>query len=190
MPNDDYEKRICPAMEVVFDGDCDYRCERDLHHHLTLLFNASSNMKLGQRDRAIVYGHPTGGRYQWTGVSETSGNLDMCLAPAGDQTAIEINYNYNNEDKIKQGIIKLLDPENPHRAAVYLVVSTRPIKSAIERSFQSALKWISDTRQRNSSFGLKVIVIEQCGGCRFLFEGTWDGHPPSIGNEVTVHGRF
>ena len=50
-------------MEEVFKGAGLYRCERDLHHHLSILFSAVSPMNIGQ-ENALA-------RYEWVTVHES-----------------------------------------------------------------------------------------------------------------------
>jgi len=85
MASPNMENRIRPAILQVFDGDGAYRCERDLHHHLTILFNAISPLSAGQESSVIEYEHPTKAKYSWSGEGSKSGNVDMFFFPSTEE---------------------------------------------------------------------------------------------------------
>jgi hypothetical protein len=116
-----FESLVKPAICKVLEGtDGSYRCERDLHHHLTVCLEQVQPLRLGTRARILRTEDPAVARYG-TG---RRGNIDFLLAN-GDLTgsrreiALEVNWNYSSSDKICRDFCKLLDPGNRYREAVY-----------------------------------------------------------------------
>lgn len=168
-------------MIAVFESDMNYRRERDLHHHLTVLFERIAPLKVGQSDAAVAYEWPTTGVYQWTGAYPTSGNLDMFFfendgdakfaCPSGG-TAVEINCNYRDSDKNKRDLIKLLDPMNRYGEAIYAVVSTEgEMRRSVEIGLDDAVTYLGPQLGRRPLPPAKMLLIEELGGWRFLYEG-------------------
>jgi hypothetical protein len=182
MPSPNYENRIRVAMVKVFELDGDYRCERDLHHHLTALFDSISPMRIGQKDTLVRYEKPTKGSYQWKGDSPSSGNIDIVFLTNGaDQAywnppegiAVEVNCNYPSTTKIKQDLIKLLDPDNSFAEAVYVVVGTEQVMMRpVELGCEEAIAYLTPQRNDRPFPLMRILLVEELGGWRFLYEGS------------------
>jgi hypothetical protein len=183
MPSANYLNRIFPGMVTVFELDADYRCERDLHHHLTSLFDKISPMRIGEKNTLVRYEMLTLGNYNWSGDTPSSGNIDIFFMASDEDanfnvpiggTAIEINCNYTPDTKTKQDLIKLLDPLNHFGEAVYVVVGTeRGMRRPVEIGFEDAIAHLA-VHQGDRRFSLtKILLIEELGGWRFLYEGSF-----------------
>jgi hypothetical protein len=179
MPNNSLERWVLPAVDAVYEGDGVYRCERDLHHHLTALFEKIESLRIGSFERLAEYEHPTIGKYQWTGESDSSGNVDIYFFPRQENgerladVAIEVNYNYKSLDKIKQDIIKLIDPLNNYSQGVYVACGeTCGFKEAVVTGVQRAFEWFyEDDPTFTLPPGLLLLVIENCRGRRTFWKG-------------------
>ncbi len=168
-------------MVKVFELDGDYRCERDLHHHLTALFDGLSPLRIGQKNTLVRYEKPTRGTYQWSGESPSSGNIDIYFV--GNETdpqfssptngiAVEVNCNYTSVTKTKQDLIKLLDPINEFAEAVYVVVGTeQAMRRPVELGLEDAITYLVAQRDGAVFFTVRVLLVEELGGWRFLYEG-------------------
>ncbi len=179
MPNQTFETWVAPAIRSIYESDGLYRCERDLHHHLTSLFERTAPLNLGSLRAVAEYEHPTLGKYCWTGQSDTSGNVDIHFFRTdseGEQVgdvAIEVNYNYPSTEKSKQDLIKLIDPLNAYACSVYIACGvTCGFKDSVVVGLTKAFDWFNED---DPGFllpaGLVLFVIEDCRGKRTLWTG-------------------
>jgi len=164
-----FDALINPAVNLLLaEGQGVYRCERDLHHHLTLCLNVVTKLGLGRADRVIRYEEPTLAKYSWTKDNEKSGNVDFffptgAMSPLGPVgTAMEVNYNYRDSQKIMQDFVKLLDPSNGFGEAVYLAYGrSADFANLVAAGYQSATEWLSQHRMGFQSAGdIRVILID------------------------------
>jgi len=142
-----------------------YRCERDLHHHLTLCLNAVRPLRLGRSDKLLEMEHPTRAKYRWgSSAGFKAGNIDFYFLPA---TALELNCNYDDRAKISQDLIKLVDPRNSHHEAVYFAYAykKRGFRSCVEKGFDSALWFFTeDCAAFQLASPLYILVAERTVG--------------------------
>lgn len=72
-----YERLVKPAILSLLDSsDCSYRCERDLHHHLTVCLDRVQPLNLGSRQTRMHAEEPAVACYG----SGRHGNIDFFLA--------------------------------------------------------------------------------------------------------------
>jgi hypothetical protein len=168
-------------MVKVFELDGDYRCERDLHHHLTALFENVSPLRIGRKDTLVRYEKPTTGTYQWSGEYPSAGNIDIFFVPNNADPnlasplgglAVEVNCNYTSVTKNMQDLIKLLDPLNQFAESVYVVVGTdRAMRRSVELGLEDAITYLATERTGGAFSPVRVLLIEELAGWRFLYEG-------------------
>jgi hypothetical protein len=182
-----FDNRIRPSVSEVFQGDGAYRCERDLHHHLTILFNGHSPLRLSDKsDPVAEYEHPTIARYAWSKKKKKSGSIDIYflprLTPADYATgeggiAIEVNCDYNSLKKIKQDFIKLIDPVNGYNESVYIAFGrTFDFARAVVDGLKEAFAWCSRERPAFSlGTDLHAFIIAEFAGVRTLSEIVGNG---------------
>lgn len=192
MDNNLIETVIMPAIDNIFASDCDYRCERDLHHHLTSLFGDFIDLKIGSFDRIIEYEHPTEEKYRWVSDDgrKKAGQIDLFFFDQhGDSSlsvepdtqsgiAIECNFDYDDSVKIKQDVIKLIDPGNKRSSSVYIAVGKRlGFQQAIQASAPDALAYFSPEAQSSFPMSFVAMVVEHFGVSKRLWKGcpTGDG---------------
>ncbi len=167
-----FEILIKPAvLQLLAEEDGAYRVEHELHHHLTLCLNQVTPLRLGRWDRVVRYEEPTTGKYNWSGYSSRSGNVDFFFPGQGSSlrsfgTAMELNCKYYSWGKIRKDFIKLIDPVNAYQETVYFAYGFKrnfkeTVADGLERAFQSF-------REKNSDFllpvGLHVLVVESQRG--------------------------
>ena len=172
------EEVVKPAMEKVFEGDGIYRCERDLHHHLTNLFSSSIGLGIGGRKRILEYEHPTKAKYNWQdhgSESRKSGNVDLYFFSNDGEpphetrqkgVAIEVNVNYPDIKKIKQDIIKLIAKENDFEYGLYVASSCQSnFHESIAQGVKEAYDWFLES---DPGFllpkGFGIFAFEFLGG--------------------------
>ncbi len=182
MPSTNYINRIRPSMVKVFELDCAYRCERDLHHHLTALFESACSLRIGRKDTLVRYEKPTIGTYQWSGEYPSAGNIDIFFVPNAAEPnlvspdggiAVEVNCNYTSVTKNMQDLIKLLDPLNQFAESVYVVVGTdRAMRRSVELGLEDAITYLATERTGGTFPPVRVLLIEELAGWRFLYEGS------------------
>ena len=135
-----FEALIKPAiLKLVAETEGSYRCERDLHHHLTVCLNQIISLRLGTAVRVVFFEQPGKACYG-TG---RNGNIDFFFPGPfrGCGTAVELNYNYDSIGKIVKDIQKLIDPQNGYTESVYFAFGKKPgfgesIRRGIERAYQ------------------------------------------------------
>jgi hypothetical protein len=183
---DRLDKLIVPAIRHIVAGEGFYRCERDLHHHLTSSLEKIVPLRLGSQDRLVGYEHPTTAKYTWKagGTQKKSGNVDFCFFDRSGadgspkrNTALEINYDYRSETKVAIDCEKLADPRNEFRQGVYLAFGyRRNFKQSIVAGLAKAFAVLA---KRSPGFrwpqALYVYLVEHDDGDnRRLWQGTPD----------------
>jgi hypothetical protein len=159
-----FESLVKPAIwNVLHSTDGSYRCERDLHHHLTVCLEQILPLRLGTRDRILRMEDPAIARYG-TG---RRGNIDFLIAQrdrtgSRQEIALEVNWNYGSSAKIYKDFCKLVDPSNRYNEAVYFAFGIgddflRAVKSGLERAFELLLEHYPHFALPS---GLQIIVAE------------------------------
>ncbi len=170
--------------KLLRETHADYRCERDLHHHLTACIESVQPGLFGS-PRRVQMECPTQAQYSWSRRRQKRGNLDyffheesaeriVRFTPRGhDGTALELNFNYDDVTKIKQDLIKLIDPRNSHQESVYFVYAVGSgFKALIESALERALHYfenLSDHQLLPSD--LHIVLAEgqrRVGTLRYL----------------------
>lgn len=158
-----FETLVKPAiMTVLNDGQGFYRCERDLHHHLTVCLDRIQPLHLGSRKPVLHTERPAIACYG----SGRHGNIDFFVADeshcAGSQSgvAVEVNWNYNDPLKAQRDLCKLMDPKNAYTEPVYFAYGRcqdllTAVQAGLERAFTTFV-------EAEPSFllpaGLRIIV--------------------------------
>lgn len=177
-----FEKLIRPAiLQLLAEEDGGYRVERELHHHLTVCLERIMPLRLGRQDRLVKYEEPTKAKYKWSGRGSKAGNIDLLFPTrqldfADSDTAMELNFNYDGWNKIEQDFIKLIDPRNAYKEAVYFAYSFKPhFREAVMEGLGRAFQWFKEDKPDFLlPAGLHILVVEnQLGGAgRVLWEAT------------------
>lgn len=157
-----FETLVKPAiLTVLNDGQGLYRCERDLHHHLTVCLDRIQPLHLGSRERVLQTEKPAIARYG----SGRHGNIDFFVGDeshcAGSQTgvAVEVNWNYNDPFKAHRDLCKLIDPKNAYAEPVYFAYGTcqdllKAVQQGLERAFTT---FVDCTRFRARRAALDLL---------------------------------
>ncbi len=164
---------IRPAIvKLVSESEGAYRCERDLHHHLTTCLAKIANLELGTPRRRVFMEQPALACYG----SGRKGNLDYFFPGSDsdaswnvgprDGVAMELNYNYRDCFKVKKDIQKLIDPASGYQRSLYFAYGRRrgfyeSVQSGIERAFAS---FEEDRHEFRLPLGFHVIVVEYIPG--------------------------
>jgi len=164
---------IRPAiMRLISESEGAYRCERDLHHHLTTCLAKIANLELGTPRRRVFMEEPALACYG----SGRKGNLDYFFPDSDvgaswdvgprDGVAMELNYNYRDCFKVKKDIQKLIDPASGYQRSLYFAYGSRhgfyeSVQSGIERAFASFEEVQHEFRL---PMGFRVIVVEYTPG--------------------------
>jgi len=160
-----YQQLILPAIHrLLSEADGSYRCERDLHHHLTACLQAVRSLGLGTRRALVKYEHPAPADY---GTGRL-GNLDYFFPhrssdlETGKGTALELNFNYADWVKVSRDVIKLADPRAAYPEVVYLAYGTKSgFFNAVQRGIEHAVTHLSQEDPRFLlPLGLHLIVAE------------------------------
>jgi hypothetical protein len=190
---DRLDKLIVPAIRDIVGGEGVYRCERDLHHHLTSSLERIVPLCLGSQGRLVGYEHPTTEKYTWKvgGQRKKSGNVDFCFfdrsADEGGptrNTALEINYDYRSGSKIKIDCVKLADPLNKFRQGVYFAFGyKRNFKQSVEAGVAKAFAFLAkQTPGFHWPPEMCVFLVEHDDGDkRRLWRGTPDPSQAGVG---------
>lgn len=163
-PHSLLDRLLKPAIWNVLRGtDGSYRCERDLHHHLTVCLEQIQPLRLGTRGRILRMEDPAVARYG-TG---RRGNVDFLIVQGGRtgsrrEIALEVNWNYSSSGKIYKDICKLVDPSNRYSEALYFAFGTgdgflEAVQAGLERAFGLLLKHYP---QFALPSGFQIIVAE------------------------------
>jgi len=85
---------------------------------------------------------PTPAKYCWSSADSKAGNVDFFFPRS--KTALELNLDYIDADKIKQDLIKLNDPLNQYGEAVYFACAAQKhrcnFRDRIQVGFRRALE--------------------------------------------------
>lgn len=183
MPSNAFNNVVLPALQSVIESKAIYRCERDLHHHLTSLFEAQCRDKgisldIGSSNPRIEYEHPTKRKYRWIegDGDEKSGNVDLYFFPMkstdswsdSQGVAIEVNYNYDDVAKITRDIIKLIDPDNGYIEPVYIACARKShFHDRILEGVSQAIDWFrASIPNFEPPSGLFIFAMSEHGRSR------------------------
>jgi hypothetical protein len=177
-----FETLVKPAiMTVLNDGQGFYRCERDLHHHLTVCLDRIQPLHLGSRKPVLHTERPAIACYG----SGRHGNIDFFIADesdcAGSQpgVAVEVNWNYNDPLKAQRDLCKLMDPKNAYSEPVYFAYGRcqdllAAVQGGLERAFTTFV-------EAEPSFllpvGLRIIVAVRQRHRELVIHSTLVGEP-------------
>jgi hypothetical protein len=204
-----FEALIKPGiLRLLSEEEGGYRVERDLHHHLTTCFDKVAQVRLGRRDRLVRYEEPTTAKYSWKGYEDDvlngrkAGNVDFFfpVRPTSPRigAALEVNFGYYSTVKIQQDFIKLLDPRNRYKQAVYFAYGLRPdFKEFVKEGLGIAFRQLrAQTADFVSPVGLHVLVLESPRRSRGMARHLWEadlGSPSSpedlVWKEVSLEGQ-
>jgi hypothetical protein len=172
---------VKPAiLAVLSDGQGFYRCERDLHHHLTVCLDRIQPLQLGSRQPVLHTEKPAIACYG----SGRHGNIDFFVADASycadsqSGVAIEVNWNYNDPFKAQRDLCKLLDPKNAYAEPVYFAYGRcqellTSVQAGLERAFTvfveaepgfllpAGLRIIVAVRQRHRELVIHSTVVDE-----------------------------
>jgi hypothetical protein len=128
-----FQTVIMPAiLRVLNDGQGNYRCERDLHHHFTVCLDWIRPVQLGSRKAILQTERPAVACYG----SGRQGNIDFFVAAEshgmGPGVALEV--------KVKKDLCKLIDPKNAYAEAVYFAYGRHAdflntVQEGLQRAF-------------------------------------------------------
>lgn len=158
--NSIFESLIQPAiLRLLAETEGEYRCERDLHHHLTVCFQQITPLQLGTRQKQVRMEEPGVACYG----SGRKGNLDyFFLGAEGYGAAVELNFNYDSTGKIIKDVQKLIDPKNGYAEAVYFAFGRKKgfgnaVKLGLERAYSYFAEDVPDFRL---NAGFRVLIAE------------------------------
>jgi hypothetical protein len=175
-----FDRLIKPAVLKLFsETEGCYRCERELHHHFTICLEHIKPLRLGTHQKVAWMEGPAEACYG----SGRKGNLDYFIpanpgAQRGHGAAIELNYNYEELEKIVRDFKKLIDPKNGYTESTYFAYGTntrffKQIKAGLEGAFAYFSARYPDFEL---SPGLNVVVF--CDDFRSANRLLWLGSVP------------
>jgi hypothetical protein len=177
-----FETLVKPAiLTVVNAGQGYYRCERDLHHHLTVCLDRIRPLHLGSRHPVLHTERPAIACYG----SGRRGNVDFFVADANDKAgsqsgvAVEINWNYNDPLKAQRDLCKLIDPENGYAEPVYFVYGrSRDLLAAVQAGLERAFTFFTEAEPNFLlPAGLRIIVAVRQRHRELVIHSTFISEP-------------
>jgi hypothetical protein len=177
-----FETLVKPAiLTVLNDGQGFYRCERDLHHHLTVCLDRIRPLHLGSQRPVLHTERPAIACYG----SGRHGNIDFFVADeshcAGSQhgVAVEVNWNYNDPLKAQRDLCKLMDAKNAYAEPVYFAYGKcRDLLTAVQAGLERAFTTFVEAEPRFLlPAGLRIIVAVRQRHRELVIHSTFVGEP-------------
>jgi hypothetical protein len=108
-----------------------------------------------------------------TGYVNITPRVEEAVKKSGvKEGLVLVNSMHITATKIKQDLIKLLDPENKHGESVYIVVGTgQAMKGLVELGLDDAVTYLAPQREGRQFPVTRTLLIEELAGWRFLYEG-------------------